>query len=114
MRKPATATTAFPSFNLSASTATWTFDSVTGTAAITGGTYYGEVLSPNVFGHTMTGVSLGNFVPTLGTWSCQEGTFGSAVGASLCGNYNFGSNKKNQSTYTPTAQGATVHQYRRR
>ena len=95
-------------FNLSASTATWTFDSVTGQAVQTGGTYIGEVLSPNVFGHTMTGVSLGNFVPSLGTWSCQEGTFGTAVGASLCGNYNFGSNKKNQSTYTPTAQGATV------
>ena len=95
-------------FNLSASTATWTFDADTGTAAIVSGTYYGEVLSPNVYGHTMTGISLGNFVPTLGTWSCQEGTFGGAVGASICGNYNFGSNKKNQSTYTPSALGATV------
>ena len=95
-------------WNLSASTATWTYDSTTGTAVITGGTYYAEVLSPNTFGHTMNGVTLGNFVPSLGTWSCQEGTFGGAVGASLCGNYNFGSNKKNQSTYTPSAQGATV------
>ena len=95
-------------FNLSRDTSTWTFDSASGTATMTGGTYIGAITSPNVFGHTMTGVSLGNFVPTLGTWSCQEGTFGNAVGASLCGRYNFGSNKVNQSTYTPTAQGGTV------
>jgi hypothetical protein len=38
---------------------------------------------------------------------CGGGNSG-GVGAPVCGNYNFGVNLTNQSTYTPTATGATV------
>lgn len=36
-----------------------------------------------------------------GTFTCTEGTFGSIVGASICGNYSFGSNGYNESTVNP-------------
>ena len=97
-------------WNLSLDTSTWTFDTVTGTAVETGGTYSaltkaGVLL---LMRHTMTGVTLGNFSPTGATWACIEGNFGQAVGASVCGNYNIGTNLTNESTYTPTTTGATV------
>ena len=58
----------------------------------------------------MTGGVLSSGAAAATTWSCTEGTFGAAVvGAShICGNYSFGANFSNNSTYTPTATGATV------
>lgn len=41
-------------------------------------------------------ISSGNSSAT--SYSCIEGAFGAVVGASICGNYNFGANKTNESS----------------
>ena len=56
----------------------------------------------------MMGGVLSSGAASATSWTCTEGTFGGTVGASLCGNYTFGANFANDSTYTPTATGATV------
>jgi hypothetical protein len=97
-------------------TSTWTFDTATATAAMTGGSYsrLTKAGATPLMRHTMTGVSLGNFAPTGTTWACIEGQFGGGggntggVGASICGNYNFGTDLTNQSTYTAIATAGTV------
>ena len=91
-------------------TSTWTFDTATGTAAMTGGTYsrLTKAGATPLMRHTRTGVTLGSGAPTGATWACLEGNFGTAVGASICGNYNFGTNLTNQSVYTPSATGSSV------
>ena len=97
-------------WNGSLDTSTWTFDAVTGTAVQTGGTYSRQMKagSSPLMRHTMTGVTLSSGAATGATWACIEGNFGPGIGASICGNYNYGTNLTNQSTYTPTATGATV------
>ena len=97
-------------WNGSLDTSTWTFDSATGTAVQTGGIYSRLVkagVTP-LMRHTMTGVTLGSGAATGATWACLEGNFGTSVGASICGGYNFGVNLTNQSTYTPTTTGSVV------
>jgi hypothetical protein len=97
-------------WNGSLDTSTWTFNPATGTAVQTGGTY-SRLMRAGVTPfqrHTMTGATLGNFAPTATSWACIEGTFGTAVNVSVCGNYNFGLNLTNESTYTPTTTGAYV------
>ena len=91
-------------------TSTWTFDTVTGIAVQTGGTYsrLTKAGATPLMRHTMTGVTLKNGAPTGATWACIEGNFGTVVGASICGNYNFGTNLTNESTYTPSVTGSTV------
>jgi len=91
-------------------TSTWTFDPGTGTAVQTGGAYSRlmKVGATPLMRHTMTGVTLGSGAPTGATWACLEGNFGTTVGASICGNYNYGTNLTNQSVYTPTTTGSTV------
>ena len=98
------------SWNGSLDTSTWTFDAVTGTAVQTGGAYSRlmKAGSSPLMRHTMTGVTLSSGAATGATWACIEGNFGPGIGASICGNYNYGTNLTNQSTYTPTATGATV------
>ena len=93
-----------------ADTSTWTFDAITGTAVQTGGTYTGtaKVGATPLMTHTMTGATLGSGPATATTWACIEGTFGTVVGASICGNYNFGINATNESIYTPTTTGGAV------
>ncbi len=99
-------------FNRTLDTSTWTFDAATGTAAQTGGTYSGlvKVGATPLYRTTMTGATLSSGPAVAATWACLEGGFGSIVGASICGNYNFGPNLENESTYTPTVVGATVTQ----
>ena len=93
-----------------ANTATWTFDAATGDLAIASGTYAytTKVGSTVLMTHTMTGATLGAGAATAATWACIEGVFGGIVGAHICGNYSFGGNFTNDSTYTPTTTGATV------
>ena len=97
-------------WNLTADTSTWTFDTVTGTAVQTGGTFSAlfKLGSNNLARHTMTGATLSSGAATGTTWACIEGTFGGPIGASICGNYNFGANLTNESTYTPSVTGASV------
>ena len=99
-------------FNRTLDTSTWTFDAATGTAVQTGGTYSGlvEVGPTPLYRTTMTGATLSSGPAVAATWACIEGGFGSIVGASICGNYNFGPNGVNESTYTPSVVGATVTQ----
>ena len=107
------ASSASPLTATGADTATWTFDVAANTLAIASGTYerVAKVGATPLMTHTMTGVSMssGNAVGT--TWTCTEGVFGGIVGAHICGNYNFGGNFTNESTYnqsTPDAISATV------
>lgn len=89
----------------------WQLDTGTGVASMVSGTYkYSVKLGPTyLFTHTMTGgVIGGGAAGAATTWSCTEGTFGTTVGASLCGNYSWGENFTDDSTYTPTATGAIV------
>jgi hypothetical protein len=106
----------FAVWNGTLDTSTWTFDTATGTAVQTGGVYsrLTKAGSQSLMRHTMTGVTLSSGAATGATWACIEGTFGGGggntggVGASVCGNYNWGANLTNQSTYTPVGLGATV------
>ena len=77
-------------------TSTWTFDTATGTAAQTGGTYsrLTKAGATPLMRHTMTGVTLGSGAATGTTWACLEG--------------NFGTDLTNQSTYTPSGTGSSV------
>jgi hypothetical protein len=94
------------------STATWVFDTETGVASMTSGTYVGMMWasrnpSSHVFTHTMTYGSIGgSLAATAATWSCSDGTFLSS--SSVCGGYSFGDNYIDESAYTPTATGGTV------
>ncbi|MEZ5565459.1 MAG: hypothetical protein R3F24_08040 [Gammaproteobacteria bacterium] len=92
-------------------TSVWQLDEGTGVASIASGTYSRvvKVGATPLMTHTMTGVSIGGGAAASGsTWACTEGAFGGIVGASICGNYSFGGNFTNESTYTPTTTGATV------
>ena len=101
-------------WNGSLDTSTWTFDATSTSQAAaavqTGGTYsrLTKAGATPLMRHTMTGVTLGSSAPTGATWACLEGNFGTAVGASICGNYNFGTNLTNQSVYTPSTIGSSV------
>ena len=93
-----------------ADTAIWTFDTDTNTLAVASGTYarMAKVGPTPLMTHTMTGVTLSAGTATASSWSCTEGSFGSAIGAHICGNYVFGNNAINESVYTPSTIGATV------
>jgi hypothetical protein len=93
-----------------ADTAVWTFDTDTNTLAVASGTYARMVkVGPTpLMTHTMTGTTLSAGTATASSWSCTEGSFGSAIGAHICGNYVFGNNAINESLYTPSAVGAAV------
>ena len=70
----------------------------------TGGTFnvrFIIVPSTTLFRHSTTGLVIGAVLAATGsTFTCTEGDFGGNVGASLCGNYNFGGNFTNQSSST--------------
>jgi hypothetical protein len=90
--------------NLNSSTATWSYDDATDLLSQTGGTFNARftiVPSTTLFRHSITGLVIGNGAAAAATtYTCTEGNFGSGVGASLCGNYNFGANFINESTVT--------------
>jgi hypothetical protein len=94
------------------SAGTWDVNTGTGVATLTGTMKIKAGLAPfgkgtHLFTHTMTGGTISSGAATATSWSCTEGAFGGIVGAHLCGNYTF-VNGTNDSTYTPTATGATV------
>jgi len=97
--------------NLTSSTATFEYDDVTNLLTQTGGTLNERyTISPitTLFRHLLTGTVIGNGgAATASTYECVEGNFGTTVGASLCGNYNFGGNYANESTLT-YGPGTTV------
>jgi len=88
--------------NLSSSTATWSFDTVSGVLSQTGGLFdarYSITAASTLFRHSITGMVLGGgAAASATTYTCAEGNFGGNVGASLCGNYNFGANFYNESS----------------
>ena len=87
---------------VSSSTATWMYDTVTDVLTASG--LYKEqtqiVPTPGqLFTHNVVNLVVGGGAAATATsYSCVEGVFGGGVGASLCGNYNFGSNATNEST----------------
>jgi hypothetical protein len=88
--------------NITSSTATFTYDNVSGLLTQTGGVYNNRVSTAptsTLYRHSVTGLVLGNGAAAVAaTYQCVEGNFGSGVGASICGNYNFGANFVNEST----------------
>jgi len=88
--------------NISSSTATWSYDDVTGLLSQTGGTFnvrFTITPTTTLFRHLITGLVIGDgAAAAASTYACSEGNFGGNVGASLCGNYNFGANFANDST----------------
>jgi hypothetical protein len=88
--------------NITSSTATFEYDDVTNLLSQTGGTFnvrFTIVPATTLFRHSITGLVIGNGAAATGTtYTCTEGGFGTGVGASLCGNYNFGANFTNEST----------------
>lgn len=92
-------------------TPTWTYDDATNLLTQGGSslnTRFDIAPGSTAFTHTVTGLTIGNGgAATASTYTCIEGTFGSSVGASLCGNYNFGKNKINEST-TSWGPGSTA------
>ncbi len=93
---------------------TWDLDTSTGVATQLSGTWsaYSSVAGAKINTLDMTGGVLSSGTATATTWSCTEGTFGTTVSKfskfHTCGNYSFGKDLKNNSTYTPTATGGTV------
>jgi hypothetical protein len=90
--------------NITSSTATWSYDDVTGLLTQTGGTFnFRFTITPTttLFRHLITGLVLGNGgAASASSFVCSEGNFGGNVAASLCGNYNFGANYIDESTAT--------------
>ena len=87
--------------NISSSTATWSYDTVTGALSETGGTFdvrFTTAPTSTIFRHSITGLVLGAPTATAATFFCTEGNFGATVGASICGNYGFGGNFANESS----------------
>lgn len=90
--------------NISSSTATWGYDNVSQLLTQVGGTYsvrFTTAPTTTLYRLSITGLVIGNSGPASATtFVCSEGNFGSGVGASLCGNYYFGTNFVNESTTT--------------
>jgi len=94
--------TAGSNANITSSTATWTYDDVSNLVTQTGGTLnarFTTAPTSTLFRSIATGLVIGNGAAATGsTYACQEGNFGGGVGASICGNYNFGANFVNETT----------------
>jgi len=90
--------------NISSSTATWSYDTVTNLVSQTGGTFnarFTTAPTSTLFRTITTGLVVGNGgAATASSYACQEGNFGPGVGASICGNYLLGANFSNESTAT--------------
>ena len=88
--------------NTSSSTATYSYDDVADLLTQTGGTFNARwTTAPTTTLYRMltTGLVMGNGATASATsFSCVEGNFGGGVGASICGNYQFGANFANEST----------------
>ena len=89
--------------NISSSTGLiWSYNDMTNLMTQTGGLLNARLTtspSSTLFRQFITGLVIGNAgAASAATFSCVEGNFGSAVGASICGNYLFGGNFSNEST----------------
>jgi len=107
--------TAGTNANITSSTATWSYDDVTNLITQTGGTLNARTTTAptsTLYRVFTTGLVIGNGgAASASTYTCQEGNFGGGVGASICGNYNFGANFLNESTLTfgpGTASSRTI------
>jgi hypothetical protein len=90
---------------LGTSSATWTYDDVTNLLTQTGGTFNVRFSivpgATTLFRHVITGLVIGNGgAASATTYKCNEGNFGGSVGASLCGNYLFGTNFTSETSTT--------------
>ncbi|MGI9344158.1 MAG: hypothetical protein ACR2QV_15105 [Gammaproteobacteria bacterium] len=90
---------------LSNSTATWSYDTVTGVVTGSGRLVQQSQVAPTLPGQVFTrnvdDLSFGNSIVAGATFfECIDGSFSNAVFASFCGNYNFGANYANESTIT--------------
>ncbi|MGI9344536.1 MAG: VPLPA-CTERM sorting domain-containing protein [Gammaproteobacteria bacterium] len=88
---------------LSNSTATWTYDTVTGVVTGSGDLVQQSQVAPTipgqVFTRTVGDLSFGGGINATGSsFDCVDGSFSNAVFASFCGNYNFGGNYANESS----------------
>lgn len=90
--------------NITSSTATFSYDDVTGLLSQTGGTVNQRVTTAptsTLYRVFITGLVMGNGgAASAATYTCTEGNFGGNVGASICGNYVFGANFASDSTTT--------------
>ena len=87
--------------NFSSSTATWTYDDVSGVLTQTSGVYNLRVSSgpSTLYRTSITGLVIGAGQPAAAnSYMCTEGNFGATVNASICGNYLFGGNFINESS----------------
>ena len=89
---------------VASSTATWTYDTATDVLTATGLYKEQTQITPvpgQLFTHNVVDLVVGGgAAATASSYSCVEGSFGGSVGASLCGNYNFGVNFTDDSTAT--------------
>jgi len=86
--------------------ATWTYDTDTMVLTGTGLTTHQSILGPTpLFRREIDDLVINGGVASATSYTCVEGTFGSIVGASLCGNYSF-TDFINESTLTYS--GTTV------
>ena len=95
----------------------WEYDLATDVVTQTSGIYratlrFGAIEAGTaMFQHQATGLVVGGgpaSVASATTWECYEGPFGAGVGGHLCGNYNFGGNFTDDSTFTHTGTGGNV------
>jgi hypothetical protein len=97
-----TSSTTTAAGDISASTATWSYDYQTHRLSQTSGQFnvrFNITPAATLFRHNITGLAIGSgAAAAASTYGCVEGNFGGSVGASLCGNYNFGANFLNQSS----------------
>jgi hypothetical protein len=91
------------SADISLSTATWSYDTLTGVVS-GNGLYiaYSEINplpSSSLFTRTMSNLVVGGGnLASAASYDCFDGMFGAGVGANLCGNYNYGGNFVDDST----------------
>ena len=82
-------------------TLTGTYNTTTGVVTMDAGTttaLFNVTPSSSAFTHNHSNWTTGSGGYSASAYSCVEGTFGNSVGASLCGNYNFGANFVNESS----------------
>jgi hypothetical protein len=88
--------------NIASTTATWSYDTATDILSGTGLYSSASQIIPipgQLFTRNISDLTVGNGGAAAATaYSCIEGSFGGGVGASLCGNYNFGANFLQEST----------------
>jgi uncharacterized protein YaiE (UPF0345 family) len=66
-----------------------------------------KTLKTEVWGGIVIDGSAGS-ATTVSSFRCVEGSFGATVGANICGNYAFGTNKVNESTINYGAGGSLI------